>query len=123
MALPISLIDVNNQIDIELKKYYSMISNNASTDDITKQKELLTELNSLRDSFIDNNEYSIMLSQAESAFNTAKVSLLQTDIDNAFQVYTNLSAYLKTNMINFNENTNTPVFTISNNLLPSTMDN
>lgn len=113
MALPITLVDVNKQIDIELRKYYDLVNSNASIDEINNQKELLTELDSLRNSFLDNNEFSIMQAQALSTFNTAKISLSETDINTAFQYYENLSSYIKNNMIGYNENTNTPIFSTS----------
>lgn len=113
MALPITLVDVNKQIDIELRKYYDLVNSNASIDEINSQKELLTELDSLRNSFLDNNEFSIMQAQALSTFNTAKISLSETDINTAFQYYENLSSYIKNNMIGYNENTNTPIFSTS----------
>lgn len=113
MALPITLVDVNKQIDIELRKYYDLVNSNASIDEINNQKELLTELDSLRNSFLDNNEFSIMQAQALSSFNTAKISLSETDINTAFQYYENLSSYIKNNMIGYNENTNTPIFSTS----------
>lgn len=113
MALPITLVDVNKQIDIELRKYYDLINSNASIDEINSQKELLTELDILRNSFLDNNEFSIMKAQALSTFNIAKISLSETDINTAFQYYENLSSYIKNNMIGYNENTNTPIFSTS----------
>lgn len=114
--MPVTIEATEDALNSAIQSYYIILETGTESD-VKEALALISNLQSLKDSFLSGAPNVLMLQLATSFFETAAANPTSENIENAFSYFSTYSAYVKNNSIGYDTTTNSPIFPTGDKLV------